>query len=600
MASTPLTSFLVELKFGVDKTSEGVFSGSLSKASVGVMALGAAVIGASLKIGKFEANLVESMAKAKIAINSLGISSLGHFRAMQQAAERVGIAGEDMVGSFEKIKQMKFDIGPGATSLFKLMNPNISEKDDASQILEKMGIGARKMKEQGISSMEISARAQASGMDPRMARIMAEQGPEWQSQLEQFKKENTNWDGKTPQTAKEIADQRAHNNAKLFNKGLETKYSDKMIDGYKKGSDDIAKMIENGTDEQIIGAIIMQEILGINLEMSKTLLNMGKDIALEIGPVFDNILGVRIGSTNEILNRIATSLANIEHPIDTLLNAMGIVGSAGIAMKAADWYKKGKDLFTKGGFGGRSAAGVTGRLGGLGLAGGSAVLGVAASGLAGYQIGELINEKYPTIGSDIYDLVNDKQTQGNLYKKFHSDKSIDTQVLDTLQESGVNFKTAVDMLANFKAESGMNPYALGDKGSAIGLGQWRGSRREDYRKLFGHSIESVEDTAKAIEEQAKFAAHEILAGKERSNWERALNSGESGSLYARYIERPKDKDGAARYRGDMAKGLEGEYSNVNHITIHVNGTGDPNSTANILREKMAPYTDSRYSQAYGG
>ena len=322
--NTPLISFLASLKFAVDVTSANTANKAINAMGKSIMALGVMAISGSIKAMKFGDEWVENTARAEIAIRQLGIKSLSHFKSMQDAAERVGIAGSDMVAGFEKLKQMKFELGSGATNLFQLMNPSITSSDDVATIMEKMGLGAKNMLASGTSSIEVAARAEAAGMDPRMARIMAEQGTEWQQQLERFKQDNKGLDTQGPKTAYEIAQEKAHNQAALFGKLASTDAANNLLNGYKEGTERIQEAIKNGNDEQIIHMAMLQEIFGVNLEMAESL----RPLAVQIGDQIESHLGLPINNILSGIGRIANSLEHIEHPIDAIINSLGVLGSS--------------------------------------------------------------------------------------------------------------------------------------------------------------------------------------------------------------------------------------------------------------------------------
>ena len=329
MANITLQQFLISLRYQTDQASQNNMLAGIGKVAGAIFALDK--IWSGLKTAaKFGDQWVENTAKAEIAIRSLGIKSLSHFKSMQDAAERVGISAEEMTSSFETLKQMRFDFGPSANNLFKLMNGKISSKDDIATVLEKMGAGAAQMAKAGISTPEISARAQAAGMSTRMARIMAEQGPEWQRELAQFKKDNAGLDSQAPQTAAEIAAQKAHVQAQLFGKLAGSGAAESMTEEYKKGTDALKAELEKAGDTEVLGLVVAQEVLGVNLEMAATMANM----AAEFGKQIDEHLGSPFGSMKDSLQNIAKDMHILAHPIDSTVAAVGRTTEAGL-----DWVK---------------------------------------------------------------------------------------------------------------------------------------------------------------------------------------------------------------------------------------------------------------------
>lgn len=75
-----------------------------------------------------------------------------------------------------------------------------------------------------------------------------------------------------------------------------------------------------------------------------------------------------------------------------------------------------------------------------------------------------------------------------------------------LKSQGWSDAQAAALVGNFQAESGvdLNPAAVGDGGSAYGIAQWRGSRQEDFQRLYGKPIQGS-----TVEEQLAFVNWEL-------------------------------------------------------------------------------------------
>lgn len=145
---------------------------------------------------------------------------------------------------------------------------------------------------------------------------------------------------------------------------------------------------------------------------------------------------------------------------------------------------------------------------------------------------------------------------------------------------GWTFEQGAGIAANLGAESGLNPFTLGDfdkktgKYTAYGLGQWHKGRQMDYFKLFGHTMQSVTDRVKAFKEQLKFTDYELTKGKESragGDLRRAVSAAAAADVVSREYERPKKWAQASRDRGAQAQ-----------VIVHVNNNtgGNANVSAN--------------------
>ena len=129
------------------------------------------------------------------------------------------------------------------------------------------------------------------------------------------------------------------------------------------------------------------------------------------------------------------------------------------------------------------------------------------------------------------------------------------------------------LMANIDAESRFNPFAQGDKDkrtgryTAYGIAQWHSDRQADYAKLFGHSMQSVQNRGQALQEQLGFMNYELRKGRfkkagddlRRSNW-----AFSSGYTVSKEYERPGG--------GAVEAGVRGASAAM--VTLHIkNSTG---------------------------
>lgn len=109
---------------------------------------------------------------------------------------------------------------------------------------------------------------------------------------------------------------------------------------------------------------------------------------------------------------------------------------------------------------------------------------------------------------------------------------------------------ASGLTANFMAESGLNPHAVGDKGAAYGIGQWHADRQAQFEKLFGIPMQKS-----TLQQQLGFARWELGNTEKgaQAKAAKATTAQEAGSIYSRYYERPAHADREAATRGILAQ-----------------------------------------------
>jgi hypothetical protein len=155
----------------------------------------------------------------------------------------------------------------------------------------------------------------------------------------------------------------------------------------------------------------------------------------------------------------------------------------------------------------------------------------------------------------------------------------DNALVDYYVGQGWKTHQAAAIVAGFEAESGLNPFAAGDRDKvtgkymAYGIGQWHPDRQAEYAKLFGHTMQSVHDETTARSEQMQFAQYELTKGKEMEAGRLLRNSPTAaiaGFNESKYYERPKDPDDQKAY----ARGRAAQVIVTVHQKVHVqNATG---------------------------
>ena len=125
--------------------------------------------------------------------------------------------------------------------------------------------------------------------------------------------------------------------------------------------------------------------------------------------------------------------------------------------------------------------------------------------------------------------------------------------VDKLVSLGWSPAQAAGISANIQRESGGNASAVGDNGSAYGLGQWHPDRQANFAKWAGHDIrDSTRD------EQLAFVDYELRHGSEKAAGTRLANATDAataGDIVSRYYERPANAAGEAAARAALAQSL---------------------------------------------
>ncbi|MBO1325342.1 hypothetical protein K2X14_11615 [Acetobacter sp. TBRC 12305] len=126
---------------------------------------------------------------------------------------------------------------------------------------------------------------------------------------------------------------------------------------------------------------------------------------------------------------------------------------------------------------------------------------------------------------------------------------------DMFKASGMDQTHAMAAMANAIRESKLDPFAKPKNGEdAYGLFQWHSDRRENYRKVYGHSMESVTDRDQAMKEQIGFLNWELNnTEKTAGNYFRNANDAKTAAaVLSMYGIRPAGQATEAWARGELA------------------------------------------------
>lgn len=140
------------------------------------------------------------------------------------------------------------------------------------------------------------------------------------------------------------------------------------------------------------------------------------------------------------------------------------------------------------------------------------------------------------------------------------------QAMTQLRQMGFSPAQTAGLAANFETESGMNPFAQGDRDKsgrfhAYGIGQWHANRQALYAKLFGHTMQSVKDPREALKEQLAFSKIELNTTEKGAGERLAADQTpvQAGADVSRFYERPKRAEEQASARGSLAGFLYQRY-----------------------------------------
>ncbi|MEX6506962.1 phage tail tip lysozyme [Jiella sp. M17.18] len=121
-------------------------------------------------------------------------------------------------------------------------------------------------------------------------------------------------------------------------------------------------------------------------------------------------------------------------------------------------------------------------------------------------------------------------------------------------KKGLPRNAALGMVATEQGESGFNPHATGDGGSAMGSFQWHADRRAAILRGTGIDVASSKTTHDQMLQAALWEMKNGDAGAQKA-YRRVQNAdspSQAAAILTYYFERPRDKKGQARIRGGYA------------------------------------------------
>lgn len=128
--------------------------------------------------------------------------------------------------------------------------------------------------------------------------------------------------------------------------------------------------------------------------------------------------------------------------------------------------------------------------------------------------------------------------------------------IDYLVKKGMPVAQAQGVVGSLTGESGtsLNTQAVGDKGTAFGIAQWRGPRVDAFQKTIGVPVQSA-----SLDQQLDFVLHELAGSESKAGkaLSRTKTPAEAADVFTRLYERPANAAAEASKRGATATALAG-------------------------------------------
>ena len=149
-----------------------------------------------------------------------------------------------------------------------------------------------------------------------------------------------------------------------------------------------------------------------------------------------------------------------------------------------------------------------------------------------------------------------------------------------LENKGWSKEQAAGIVGNLERESGLDTAAIGDHGQAVGMAQWHPDRQKDFKKMMRKELSQA-----SFEEQIFFVDWELKNTEKKAGdlLKQTKTPAEAASVFAKYAERPKDKEGEALKRGvlaeDIYRGLSPQINNMSSMVGAGNVAPIPSASA---------------------
>jgi hypothetical protein len=157
------------------------------------------------------------------------------------------------------------------------------------------------------------------------------------------------------------------------------------------------------------------------------------------------------------------------------------------------------------------------------------------------------------------------------------------QIAAKLVKMGWTPAQAAGIAGSLLQESGGDPNARNKTSGAQGLGQWLGSRKTDFEKYSGHSL----DTA-TTDEQLAFMNYELTQGKEQragNMLKQAQTPEEAARIHAQYYERPGTAEANIARRQALADNIASGQQQMADASSNPVNTQNSNAISNSVRNR---------------
>ncbi len=298
------------------------------------------------------------------------------------------------------------------------------------------------------------------------------------------------------------------------------------------------------------------------------------------------------------INGMAQSLGGWKNAIELMFGAWAL---GKVTMFSVALYRVAKGLgAVRAAAAAASAAGAEGAGVGAGAAGGAAVVGAGGAALlagTGLAAGYGLFYAYNRYRRDNAAAAARQAAHArDLARNGYSGRM--TRGLAMLQQMGLTRAQSAGLMANFTAESGLNPHTVGDKGLAYGIGQWHPDRQALFKKLFGFDIHKS-----TFSQQLAFARWELGNTPWGKNAQRQANQATSaadeGAIYSRFYEMPAHAAAQASLRGQLASFIDRRAAGPmvaqgpQRLDVHVRMTGAPAGTRVEARDDQGREVPAR-------
>lgn len=560
---TELQSFLIKLRYQIDEAS---FNKADSKTSELLKSAfkWTAIISAFKVAQKHVFEYTESLSDFYLKSKNLGNSSIEAFKSLGKAAADVGSSIDEMTSALEGLQKFKRTMGPGAINYIRQFAPDITSKDSATDMMNKLINNMPSLKKRGMTEPNFIKAMEMAGVDYNTAWQLYENPEKLRERTEVHKKALGDAEDKLAPKANEAMLSMSEAKSAGTNFWASTGGSAEVT-AMKWEADHLAELAESAKEY----------VPEIDKAMDK------------IAGMFEQMKGA-FDSESSYLKRIAEGIERISHPVDTALNALGVGGATAGALGTAAILNP------------RAVVGGTGiPLSKFANPLSRPSLAVELSAYAGFEgtrrLNALLGNPAGTWGSMYYDYSHD--VNGNATKpvskaldwyneeapswfsqKHNAGEASDRKkaIAAGLLAAGISKSTVAGVIGNLQEESSkFSPFALGDGGKAYGIMQWHPDRQANYEKVFGHTMKSVTNEKEALAEQTAFIAWE-RQNTEKRGWDKTEAMRDDpyarGAGFSQLVVRPAAREAAAAERGANAQDA---YNSLPNVTININGGDIP-------------------------